>query len=340
MKNYTIKTNRYVAYWLFLLSILIICMIAIGGYTRLTESGLSIVEWRPVTGVFYPVSEESWHQEFAKYKNSPEYQQINFDIDLAYFKKIYFTEYFHRLFGRALGFIFLLPLIYFSYKKYIARNNIAKFLGILFLGAIQGLIGWLMVKSGLVNEPRVSHFRLALHLIMAIIIFSLIFWQGLNYYYSSFNFKISFNNVPSFLILIAVIQIFYGGLVAGLDAGQVYNEFPFMGGLLIPEEIYSLTLKELLFYNPVSVQFIHRVIGIIFFALIIILLYKQRKHPQKFKSYLSLGLLVLIQICLGIATLLSNVQLDYALLHQIIAILIISNLLFLLHSLICSRSQP
>jgi cytochrome c oxidase assembly protein subunit 15 len=324
--------NHIVALWLLTIAIMLICMISIGGYTRLTNSGLSIVEWKPVTGIFYPMSENSWIEEFNKYKNSPEYKIINFDMTREQFKQIYFVEYFHRLFGRLIGFVFFMPLIFFAIKKYFHKNDIYKFLGIFLIGGIQAIIGWYMVKSGLYNMPYVSHFRLSFHLLMAILIFSIIFWQFLNYFNNQFGRPITFNNQAIFLLAILILQIFYGGLVAGLDAGKIYNEFPKMGNGLIPFELANLKLIDLLFFDHASVQFIHRWIGIIFLSLIVIFLYKNRNSKAQ-KLYISLTILVSIQVSLGIMTLITNVELLLALLHQLVAIFLISNLLLLIHSL-------
>ena len=330
--------NRQIAYWAFSLCVLLILMIGIGGYTRLTDSGLSITEWKPITGIFYPLTEHSWQQEFSKYQNSPEFKQVNFAMTLAEFKNIYFVEYFHRLFGRMLGIIFLVPLIYFALKKYFHDKDLYKFIGIFILGALQGFIGWYMVKSGLVRDPHVSHFRLAFHLLMAILIYSCLFWQGLNYLSNNFNKDFSLLNQAGILLVIVLIQIFYGGLVAGLDAGKLYNQFPLMGESIIPIEIRGTNLSEILFYNPATVQFIHRVIGALFVCLVIYFTYRNWQQNPRHEIFLLLSIIVVIQFILGIITLLTEVNIQYALLHQVVAMLIISNLLLLLHLLIYKKS--
>ncbi len=327
--------KHLVAYWLFSIALLVIIMIAIGGYTRLTNSGLSIVEWKPATGIFYPISEESWQIEFNKYKNSPEYQLINFDMNIEGFKEIYFVEYFHRLFGRILGLLFIIPLIFFSWKHYLRKQDLKKLLGIFFLGAIQGGVGWYMVRSGLNKDPHVSHFRLSFHLLMGIFIFSAIFWQGLNYYKNQFDQKLFANTDICLLLITLIIQIFYGGLVAGLDAGLIYNEFPMMGDGLMPSELYRQeSFADILFYNPATVQFIHRLIAFIFLISAFFIL---KKHLWQ-KSILTFFSLATLQITLGIFTVINNVPLNIALLHQIMAVGLISNLLFILHSLIYDKS--
>ncbi|MEQ9115460.1 MAG: COX15/CtaA family protein [Rickettsiales bacterium] len=335
--NLNIK-HKKVAFWSFYICILLIFMIGIGGYTRLTDSGLSIVEWKPVTGIWYPVTDQGWQQEFNKYQNSPEYKQVNFAMSLAEFKKIYFVEYFHRLFGRMLGVFFFVPFVFFAVKKYFMGKDIYKFFGVLLLGGFQGFVGWYMVTSGLVKDPHVSHFRLSFHLVMAIFIYACLFWQGLNYLSNNFSKRFTLFNKAGFLLVLAMLQIFYGGLVAGLDAGKIYNQFPMMGDSLIPKEMRGLDILEVLFYNPVTVQFIHRFIGVIFACMVIFITYRNWRKDIHHEVYLLLSLMVLVQFCLGVMTLITEVNIQYALLHQIVAVLIISNLLLLSHSLIYRKS--
>jgi cytochrome c oxidase assembly protein subunit 15 len=321
--------HKYTSYWIFLVCLLILTMIGIGGYTRLTNSGLSIVEWKPVTGIWYPMTEQSWLAEFAKYQLSPEFKFINFSISLEEFKNIYFVEYFHRLFGRMLGIVFLLPLIYFAWKKYFHKNDIYKFIGVLLLVVMQACVGWYMVSSGLVNDPHVSHFRLSFHLIMAIVIFGILFWQGLNYLSNNFDKNISIFNAAGLMISMVMIQVFYGGLVAGLDAGLVYNQFPLMGESLIPKELHEHSLLEIMFYNQATVQFIHRCLASLILLTSFYFVYKNWKKNIHSEIYLLVFLSVLVQYSIGVITLLTGVKIDYALVHQLLALLVISNLLLL-----------
>lgn len=247
--------TRVITKWLLLTCIMVIAMIIVGGITRLTGSGLSIVEWRPVTGILPPFSYDAWQDEFAKYQLCPEYNAVNYGMTLSEFKFIYLLEFIHRLLGRATGLIYILPLIYFYFKGIIKNRDILSYIIILLLFCVQGFMGWYMVKSGLVNHPSVSHFRLAFHLIIAVIIYYLLFYKLVKNYCdillisSQTNLKLPLILCIASLAMIYV-QIFLGALVAGLDAGLIYNSFPLMGGNFIPTEIKDNFLSFKNLYDP------------------------------------------------------------------------------------------
>jgi cytochrome c oxidase assembly protein subunit 15 len=310
-------------------------MIIIGGLTRLTHSGLSITEWKPITGILPPISDGDWQNEFSKYQQTPEFKEINFNLNLSDFKFIYLMEFVHRLAGRIIGVLFIVPFLYFTLKKHLKLREIIK-LGFIFsLGMLQGFIGWYMVKSGLINKPDISQYRLALHLIIAVIIYSLLFWQALNY-----SKLLVFNKIPihAFISLFLILmQIISGAFVAGLDAGLVYNSFPLMDGKFIPEGLTSITPKYLnLFENVITVQFIHRVLAMLivintcYFAVKL-----KRNYPDKIliRAVHYLIIMLLIQVTLGITTLLYNVPTLIASLHQIGAIALFTVTLFITHYL-------
>ena len=259
---------------------MIFIMIIIGGLTRLTESGLSIVEWR-LFGYLPPINEKDWLELFNKYKQFPEFKLLNKEININEFKFIFWMEYIHRLWGRLIFLVFFIPLIIFLKKKFIPQNLKAHFFAILILIIVQGLIGWYMVKSGLVNEPTVSHYRLSFHLTMAFIIYGYILYLTL-----LFNTKNKYtykNNIIRslniFLIFLILITVFSGGMVAGLDAGLVYNTFPLMGDTFIPNDFWDLDPKiKNFFENPATVQFDHRILGITTFSTIFFMwLYTKKK---------------------------------------------------------------
>jgi cytochrome c oxidase assembly protein subunit 15 len=330
--------QKDISIWLACCCLMVLMMVLIGGYTRLTHSGLSIVEWKPITGTVPPIGESAWLQEFAKYKATPEYRQINYNITLPQFKSIFLIEYTHRLAGRIAGLVFFLPFCYFIIKKRLTSQTIYKLCGIFLLGAIQGGIGWYMVKSGLSTQPHVSHYRLALHLLTATIIYCLIFWQFLNNMTPRLkvkdNFLCNYINLVLFLLL---LQISYGGLVAGLKAGLIYNQFPLMGTGLIPQEIWHYTpWYRNLFDNAALVQLIHRIIAyIIVLAIILLLCYRNLSTSLRNGFYFAL-IAVLLQFGLGVITLLQAVPLVPALLHQFNALILLSAVLFIKHNLVGS----
>lgn len=328
--------SSYIKNWLIICAILVIIMVAIGGYTRLNNAGLSIVEWKPITGIIPPITEAQWLEEFNKYKNSPEYQKINFTIEMQYFKKIYLIEYIHRVAARITALVFLLPFLYFTFTRSIINFPNKRFAFIIMLMMLQGVIGWYMVKSGLINNPAVSSYRLALHLLMACFIFSLIIWEIAIFYKSKtshFNIKYNINYKLYIFILLIILQITLGAFVAGLNAGMIYNSFPLMNGHLMPNESFSHVKLTTMMDNPALVQFFHRIMAfiILFFASYMFChIHKYYKHIKiiKFINILLISL-IYTQLLLGVITLIYKVPLLPALIHQIIAVFILGNITFL-----------
>lgn len=327
MEKKQLSPNAKIGSWLILCAILVLSMVLIGGYTRLSGSGLSIVEWKPVVGAIYPMSEESWLEEFAKYRASPEFKFKNSDFTLEQFKQIYFVEYFHRLIGRITGLVFFIPLIYFSIRKYFSFSDIKHFLLISFLGLIQGWVGWYMVKSGLDKDPYVSHIRLAFHLMTAATIYCLILWKAFSYFVNTKHY-INQNQgnyiFYCFTFAVVILQMFYGAFVAGLDAGLLFNDFPCMNGKLIANDAFiGVNLILDIINNPATVQFIHRFVGTILLIMAIANFFTY----QNLYNFIFL-ILFLMQYFIGVLTLIKFVPMNLALIHQIFAFLILGFSLF------------
>ncbi|KYH12949.1 heme A synthase [Neorickettsia sp. 179522] len=308
--------------WLAVCIILILSMVSIGGFTRLTESGLSITEWKPVTGVIPPLSKSAWQKEFDKYKNTPEYRVRHFSISYAEFQFIYLVEYFHRLVGRVLGLVFVTGLVYFFVVGNLCRGSQLRLGLVLILGLVQGFVGWYMVKSGLLDVPAVSHYRLALHLFCASLLFVVLVYEFLLPTVvkgAIFEWKL----VGYSLMFLLSMQIVFGGLVAGLKAGLVCNTFPLMNGEFFPAEIFNeVSLKW--FDDPVFVQFLHRMNGFLLTLVCLIYLIISFFRDRTFRARVFLiASMVLLQMFFGVLTLLFHVPIDIALLHQIMAFILL-----------------
>jgi heme a synthase len=315
------EEKKAILVWLIICAALVYTMIIIGGYTRLTHSGLSIVEWKPISGIIPPLTENSWLEEFDQYKLSPEFKIINSSMDLPSFKQIFWVEYIHRLLGRVTGLVFLLPFLYFYQRLSISQRRY--FAVILLLMAVQGAIGWFMVKSGLSQQPNVSQYRLALHLVTACIILSLLVWQIVPGTVSS-------SKYAYFSFFLLLLQITSGAFVAGLNAGLVYNSFPLMDGDLIPTGLLLMKPSYLnLFENVTMVQFTHRLLGIINFINLLAYSFKIFNLEAR-KNALLLAGLITLQLFLGILTLLLQTPLFLALMHQAVAILLLITMVTLL----------
>ena len=317
-------SNKTIGYWLLTISVLIFLMIAFGGLVRLTRSGLSIVEWNVITGIIPPLSENHWQSEFALYKQSPEYKKINFGMNLSDFKFIYHMEFWHRFFGRILGLFYLVPLSLFLYKRWIPRKEIWRYLGIGLLFVLQGVIGWLMVKSGLEDRPSVSHIRLTLHLLGALALLTACLWSAFTHLLPP-RILISsrIRKMSKLLLITLTLQIAAGGLVAGLKAGYVSNTFPLMFQELIPNGLLSLqpTVINLL-DNPTTVHFQHRWFGFFILGISALVYWLGRREISRLLRYATVAVfgLCLIQIFLGIVTVMSSIAISIASLHQIVAI--------------------
>lgn len=336
-KEYDLK---YVLSWLVICSVMIVIMVIIGGLTRSTESGLSMVEWKIISGIIPPFTSNDWIELFDKYKQFPEYKLINKNITLNDFQFIFWMEYMHRMWGRLIFLVVLIPFIYFLKKKIIPQKFKKHFFIIIFLIIVQGFLGWFMVKSGLVDNPNVSQYRLSIHLIMAFLIYGYLLLLSFTFYNLIKKKKeiLIKNSNPIFiinflLITLILITIGSGGLVAGLDAGLVYNTFPKMGDRIVPREIFDLKPLYLNFFeNPVTVQFNHRILG--FLSLITgILLLICSKTKQLHKKIILIVLMIILQMILGVATLLNYVPIYLAISHQLGALILFSLLLWTIKSL-------
>ncbi len=336
------SSNKKIIFWLYSGCILVFAMVVIGGITRLTGSGLSITEWKVITGTLPPLNETDWQLEFAQYQLSPQFQKINSDFNIEDFKQIYFWEYFHRLIGRMIGIVFIIPFLYFYFKKQIDKKLLPKLIIIFLLGAWQGFLGWYMVKSGLQNNPFVSHYRLAIHLVNAFLTFGYIFWvvQDLNYpspKNKTINKNILLLSITAFVLLI--IQITYGAFVAGLHAGHIFNSWPKMGDDWIASSVTSSFESDgitSLFNSMATVQFIHRTLALIVFCLVfgIWLMRKKLSWKLNFQQISSINMtmaIMLIQVLLGIFTLLFNVPVWLGVLHQAGAFMIFAAMIFQIH---------
>jgi cytochrome c oxidase assembly protein subunit 15 len=315
------RNHQYVSSWLISLALLIIAMITLGGYTRLSGSGLSIVEWAPISGILPPLTESAWQTEFDKYKLFPEYKLVNHAFTLTEFKFIFIIEFLHRILGRIIGLTMALPLIYFYLKRYITKEELPKYLCMFALLLLQGFMGWYMVKSGLAKDPHVSHYRLSVHLIMAVLLYSLIIWQTIPKLPSK---NKTLNNQFKILLAIIYLQVFFGGMVAGLKAGMIYNTFPLMGNSFIPAEINFNDLND-----PVTVQFIHRILAYAVFLICAYLSYCLYNLGEITKALCLFGACFL-QVLLGIVTLIYIVPVFWALVHQLGALLLITVNIYIL----------
>ena len=323
--------NISVIIWLVVLAVLIFGILLVGGITRLSNSGLSIVNWQPLMGVIPPINESDWNEVFERYKEFPEYQIINSQMTLSEFKTIYFWEYMHRIMGRLAGVVFLIPWIFFNIRKRFTAKFNFKLLGLFLLGGAQGVLGWYMVQSGLVDMPRVSHFRLAAHLALALTLLGATAWQIQNLRFGTSKINSSsphrLRRIALMFTTLVSLQIFYGALVAGLDAGIGYNTFPKMGGSWIPPHMFSLEpWWSNLFNNHITVHFLHRTIGWLILLSAVGLWSFARKLPLVFRQQLSisvLGGIVSLQFVLGILTVVFNVPLVLAVFHQATAALLL-----------------
>ncbi|WP_445721898.1 COX15/CtaA family protein [Flavobacterium sp.] len=336
------RNNKSVVYWLLSGCVLLFVMVMVGGITRLTNSGLSMTDWHLVTDTFPPLTDEKWVDAFEEYKKFPEYQKINIhnDFTLSDYKFIYFWEWFHRFIGRIIGIVFILPFIYFLIKKQLNSETIKKCFVLLLMGGFQGFLGWYMVKSGLIDNPDVSHFRLALHLTFAFITFAYTLWVALDIIYPERKPAVkSLQRIAQIALVLLIIQIIYGGFVAGLNAGLVHNHWPLMSdGQFFHESITieQSTLLKSFTEGRSGVQFIHRTFAYVVVFMMMMLYFKSKKSRlnriQK-RGVKSLILIVFIQFALGVFTILFHVPLWLGLAHQLVAFVLLSAMVFTLHRL-------
>ena len=332
MYSQNIHLNKQLKIWLILLISLIILIILVGGLTRLTDSGLSITTWELFVGVMPPLDNEKWVEYFELYKKIPEFSEQNFNMTLQEFKIIFWWEWGHRQLGRLIGLFVFFPMIYFTIKH--GFWILKKYGIILFLVCLQGFIGWYMVSSGLIDRVDVSHYRLSLHLVTAFIILSFVFWRFLELT------DLKINQVPTrlfsikFFLFLIFIQLIIGAFVSGMDAGKIYNTWPLMGSSYFPDDSSNIEFLSIkVFDNPSIVQFIHRnlaylIIIVYFYIFYFIFMLGNKKL---LKPILFIGFTLLLQIFLGIITILSGVKIVYASLHQINSILLILSTLYFLY---------
>ena len=330
--------------WLFVGCFMIFAMVVVGGITRLTGSGLSITEWKVVTGVVPPLNQAEWESEFFKYQQIPQYQLINSNFTLDDFKFIYFWEYIHRLIGRTIGLVFLYGLFTYYMRGVISKELMPRILFMFVLGGIQGFLGWYMVSSGLTANIRVSHIRLAIHLTFAFITFGYIFWVALTQL-----FPVKYTNNDAYtrykkygwtLLGLVILQVIYGAFVAGTKAGLVYTTWPMMEGEWVPDSISYMLHKDgvgSLINNLASVQFIHRSLAYLITVIVIMLIVKvwkdrQLEAGQKKSAYL-LGGLIVVQIVLGIYTLLNSVPVALGVIHQATAFFVFATTIYFIYRL-------
>lgn len=320
--------TRAVRLWLYAVAAMVAAMVLVGGATRLTESGLSITEWQPVVGALPPLSEAQWLVEFHRYQQIPQYHELNSGMSLAAFKTIFWWEWTHRLLGRLIGFVFLVPLLWFLWRGWIESGLRARLWLIFGLGALQGAVGWWMVASGLVHRIEVSQYRLATHLVLACIIYIAILWTAL---------RLGENERPPppgriravavALLVLVLGQIYLGALVAGLRAGYVYNTWPLIDGGIVPDASRLFIAKPLwrnFFENTLTVQFDHRMLAYAIWLVAGWHLLDTARHGAAWRGALALFAAVNLQAALGIATLLLVVPLPLALLHQATAIVVLT----------------
>lgn len=333
-----IEMNRTVARWLLLLCALVFVMVMLGGATRLTGSGLSMVDWRPIMGALPPLDSEDWQRTFEQYQNSPEFKKVNPGMDVDAFKGIFWLEYLHRLLGRLIGIVFVVPFLYFLWKGHIRKTEWPRYTLMFLLGGLQGLLGWYMVKSGLIDNPRVSQYRLTAHLVAAFAIYAYMFWVAL----SLLRHHLTTARHPWFgrtvaLTVLVTVTIVSGGFVAGLDAGLIYNTFPMMGNYWVPPGAFALEpLWRNFFENMATAQFDHRVLAITTFCMIVVYWWFARSSDMPARVRRGANVLLgtaMLQVTLGILTLLLVVPIALAASHQAVALVLFTVALYLCHGL-------
>ncbi|WP_461482726.1 COX15/CtaA family protein [Porticoccus sp.] len=338
--NLQARYDRQIATWLVICAVIIITMILLGGVTRLTRSGLSMVEWKPLMGIIPPLSEAAWLETFEKYQQFPEYQKVNKGMSLFEFKEIFLFEYLHRLLGRLIGVIFLLPFLFFYFTRRIKAGLTPKLTGMFVLGGLQGLLGWYMVKSGLVDNPRVSQYRLTAHLGTAVFIYAYILWVAWGLIYPSPDSAVGqgLKRYAAVLSGLVFLMILSGGLVAGTHAGHAYPTFPLMAGSFFPAGLYATDPAWLAIFEDITtIQFNHRMFAYLLIVLIAVFVLKSLRqtglYPEARVGLKLVLAMLAIQVSLGISTLLLHVPVPLAAAHQGGAVLLFTSVLFVTHRL-------
>ncbi|MEW4925178.1 COX15/CtaA family protein [Algibacter sp. 2305UL17-15] len=332
------KDNKTVIYWLLTGCVLIFIMVVVGGITRLTHSGLSISNYKLISGTIPPMNDVEWQEAFNLYKQYPEYQKLNTHFTLQDFKAIYFWEWLHRVLGRFIGLVFFIPFLYFLIKKQLTTSTIKKAIVLLCLGGFQGFLGWYMVKSGLVDRPDVSHYRLAAHLTTAFITFAYTFWVALDLIFpDKKEIDKNFRNLVRFGLGVLLLQIIYGAFVAGLDAGWIHNHWPMMSeGKFMHETVYieQTPIYKNFIEGKSGVQFVHRTLAYVVVFIVILIWYKCRKlmlTSYQIKGINALLIIVTVQFLLGVFTILLQVPVWLGVAHQVGAFLLLTAMTFTLH---------
>ncbi len=333
------KKNRVVANWLLVCCGLVFAMVVLGGVTRLTGSGLSMVEWRPIMGAIPPLSAEEWQEKFEIYQLTPEFRKVNAGFDVSDFKSIFWLEYLHRLLGRLIGLVFALPLLFFAVTGYIPRRHWPKYLAMLVLGGGQALIGKIMVASGQVDAPQVSHYRLTAHLAAAFLVYAFMFWTAMSLIFPAARDAVKHTLYRKTVGIFALVSIMIisGGFVAGLKAGKIYNTFPKMGDEWLPQGLLALEPAwRNLFDNMVTVQFNHRWLAAFTFASIVAYWFSARKMSLPKRARPAVNALLhtaSLQVILGISALLLAVPVALGAAHQAVGMLLFTVMLYLTHAL-------
>lgn len=337
--NFSVDSNNpqyriVLGCWLLGCAAVVFLMIVVGGITRLTQSGLSMVEWEPIMGIIPPIGEQAWQSVFAKYKTSPEYLKVNAGMSLDAFKGIFYWEYGHRVLGRVIGLIYLLPLLYFLARGMVPKSWYVRLFGLFILGGLQGLMGWYMVKSGLVDVPHVSQYRLTAHLGLAIVIFGFMLWYAMDFLRGerrAHHATSAYLSLTALVVVVVFIMMLSGGFVAGTKAGFIINTFPKMNGHWVPEGWLLVTpLWRNFFENPVAIQFVHRCMALLVVAAV--LLSFVVSFGQRFKTLNgSVVLIMLIQVCLGVSALVLQVPVALGAAHQAGAVALLTASLYVAH---------
>jgi cytochrome c oxidase assembly protein subunit 15 len=339
------RTDAAVRWWLLSVWALVLAMVVVGGITRLTGSGLSIVEWRPVTGILPPLSEHDWQAQFALYKSSPQFRDVNHWMSLADFKRIFFWEYVHRLLGRLIGFAVLVPFAVFALQRRLPAALMKRIAGVFVLGGLQGALGWYMVKSGLIDEPRVSHYRLAAHLLLAFTTGAVVLWIALDLQPVTAALARVTGSVRAAgfgLLALILLQCMYGAFMAGTHAGYYASTFPDMNGRFAPGPFFTgPSVLHDAFTSPLAIHWLHRALGWLLLGYAFTLFAWLRAAGQAPRVRRAAGLVALaafLQLNLGALVVVSHVALPLAVAHQALAYLVLSSAIVLLHRLLRVRT--
>lgn len=341
--------TRPVAFWLLFCCGMVFLMAIIGAVTRLTESGLSMVEWKPLIGILPPLSESEWERVFGLYRQTPEYLHVNYGMSLEEFRHIFYWEWFHRLWGRLIGLAFLLPFVWFVAARRIPRDLMPKLVGLFLLGGLQGAAGWFMVASGLVDRPSVSHYRLAMHLALAFVIYALMLRVAIGLLIPApVSYRVpqapALRRQARLALALIAVTVVWGAFTAGLDAGLIYPTWPLMGGRLVPGEAWDLVpvwLNPL--ENHATVQFVHRWLAIAAAVAVVAAAWRTLRAPvvPRVRGVAMAAIVaVAVQVSLGIATLHSGVAIPVAAAHQAGALCVITLLVWLLAELRVPKPPP